>query len=125
MAGLAIFGYLRRAPKPPRVVRFEVAIPPNLISIDTPRISPDGQTLAFNATDTEGKNQIWIRPLNALVAQPLAGTEGTTRPFWSPDSRFLGFFAGGKLKKIDVGGGPPTKICDAPTGSTEPGARKG
>jgi serine/threonine protein kinase/Tol biopolymer transport system component len=116
-AALAVFGYLRRAPKPPRLVRFEVPIPPNLISIDMPRISPDGQTLAFNATDSEGKNQIWIRPLNALVAQPLAGTEGTTRPFWSPDSRFLGFFSGGKLKKIDVAGGPPTKICDAPTGA--------
>ncbi len=117
VSGLAIFGYLRRAPKPPRVTRFEVAIPPNITSIDMPRISPDGQTLAFNATDAEGKTQIWIRPLNALVAQPLAGTEGTTRPFWSPDSRFLGFFSGGKLKKIDVSGGPPTKICDAPTGA--------
>jgi serine/threonine protein kinase len=116
-AASATYGYLRRAPRPPRLVRFEVPIPPNLISIDTPRISPDGQTLAFNATDAEGKTQIWIRPLNALVAQPLAGTEGTSRPFWSPDSRFLAFFSGGKLKKIDVGGGPPTKICDAPTGS--------
>src|SRR6185295_6351553 len=65
----------------------------------------------------EGKTQIWVRPLNALVAHPLAGTEGTTRPFWSPDSRFIGFFAGGKLHKIDVAGGPPTKICDAPGGS--------
>ncbi len=111
------YGFLRRAPKPPRVTRFEIAIPPNITSIDIPRISPDGQTLAFNATDAEGKTQIWIRPLNALVAQPLAGTDGTTRPFWSSDSRFLGFFSGGKLKKIDVSGGPPTKICDAPTGA--------
>jgi eukaryotic-like serine/threonine-protein kinase len=115
-AGLA-YGFVRRAPKPPRVVRFEVQVPPNLISIDSPRISPDGQTLAFNATNGEGQNQIWVRPLNALVAQPLAGTEGTTRPFWSPDSKFLGFFSGGKLKKIDIAGGPPTKICDAPTGA--------
>ena len=116
VAALA-YGFVRRAPKPPRLVRFEVAIPANVTSIDMPRISPDGQTLAFNATDSEGKTQIWIRPLNALVAQPLAGTEGTTRPFWSPDSRFLGFFSGGKLKKVDVAGGPPTKICDAPTGA--------
>jgi hypothetical protein len=55
--------------------------------------------------------------LNALVAQPLNGTEGTTRPFWSPDSRFLGFFAEGKLKKIEVTGGPAQKICDAATGA--------
>ena len=51
------------------------------------------------------------------TAQPLAGTEDTTRPFWSPDSRFLGFFAEGKLKKVDVSGGPPQKICDAPGGA--------
>jgi eukaryotic-like serine/threonine-protein kinase len=110
-------GYWKRTPKPQRVVRFEIPVPPNVSAIDTPRISPDGQTLAFNATDAEGKTQIWVRPLNALAAHPLAGTEGTTRPFWSPDSRFLGFFAGGKLHKIDVAGGPPTKICDAPTGA--------
>ena len=116
-AGLATFGYLRRAPKPVQTMRFEVAIPPNVIAIDTPRISPNGRILAFNATDTGGLTRIWTRPLNALAAQPLPGTEGTTRPFWSPDSRFLGFFQGGKLMKIDVSGGPPTKICDAPTGS--------
>ncbi len=110
------YGFLRRAPKPPRLVRFEVANPPGLTTIDAPKISPDGKILAFNATDSNGKTQIWIRPLNALTAQPLPGTEGTRRPFWSPDSRFLGFVADGKLKKIDVTGGPPTKICDAPTG---------
>jgi Tol biopolymer transport system component len=114
-AALATFGWMRRAPQPPRLVRFEVAIPPNVIAIDAPKISPDGKMLAFNATDSNGKTQIWLRPLNALVAQPLAGTEGTRRPFWSPDSRFLAFMAEGKLKKIDVTGGPPTKICDAPT----------
>jgi eukaryotic-like serine/threonine-protein kinase len=58
-----------------------------------------------------------VRAMNALAAQPLPGTEGTTRPFWSPDSRFLGFFAEGKLKKIEVTGGPAQKICDAPTGA--------
>ena len=116
-AGALAYGFVRRSPKPPRTVRFEVPVPPNLISIDTPRISPDGQILAFNATNSEGTNQIWVRPLNALVAQPLAGTEGAGRLFWSPDSKFVGFFSGGKLKKIDVAGGPPTKVCDAPTGS--------
>jgi eukaryotic-like serine/threonine-protein kinase len=110
------FGFWKRAPKPPRVVRFEIPIPVGITAIDAPKISPDGKTLAFNATGSDGKTQIWIRPLNALTAQPLPGTEGTRRPFWSPDSRFLGFVADGKLKKIDVTGGPPTKICDAPTG---------
>src|SRR5262245_42743558 len=110
------YGFLRRTPKPLRVVRFEIANPPDVMNIDAPKISPDGKTLAFNATDKDGKTRIWIRPLNALTSQPLVGTEGTRRPFWSPDSRFLAFVADGKLKKIDVTGGPPTKICDAPTG---------
>jgi Tol biopolymer transport system component len=116
-AGALAVGFVRRAPAPPRILRFEIPTPPDVTAVDAPRISPDGKMLAFNATDTSGKNRIWIRPLNALAAQPLAGTEGTTRPFWSPDSRFLGFFAEGKLKKIDVAGGPPQKICDAPTGA--------
>ena len=115
-AGLA-YGFVRRAPEKARAVRFEIQIPEGVVAIDAPRISPDGRYLAFNATDAEGKTQIWIRAMNALAAQPLPGTEGTTRPFWSPDSRFLGFFAEGKLKKIEVTGGPAQKICDAPTGA--------
>ena len=110
-------GFVRRAPQRPRLVRFEIANPEGITTIDAPRISPDGRYLAFNATDSSGKSRIWLRPLNALVAQPLAGTEGTTRPFWSPDSRFLGFFAEGKLKKVEVSGGPTQKICDAQGGS--------
>ncbi|MGH9366633.1 MAG: protein kinase domain-containing protein [Thermoanaerobaculia bacterium] len=116
-AGALAVGFVRRAPEPPRTVRFEIPTPEEIISIDMPRISPDGRTLAFNATDSQGKTRIWVRSLAALSAQPLAGTEGTTRPFWSPDSRFLAFFADGKLKKIEVTGGPPQKICDAPTGA--------
>ncbi|PYQ65463.1 MAG: hypothetical protein DMF54_10995 [Acidobacteria bacterium] len=111
------FGFVRRAPAKPRAVRFEIVPPEGVIAIDAPRISPDGRYLAFNATDSEGKTRIWVRPLNALAAQPLNGTEGSARPFWSPDSRFLGFIAEGKLKKIEVTGGPAQKICDAPTGA--------
>jgi Tol biopolymer transport system component/tRNA A-37 threonylcarbamoyl transferase component Bud32 len=114
-AAALAYGFVKRAPQPARLVRFEIAIPPGVVNIDAPKVSPDGKLLAFNATDGNGRTQIWLRPLNALTAQPLAGTEGTRRPFWSPDSRFLGFMAEGKLKKIDVTGGPPTKICDAPT----------
>jgi Tol biopolymer transport system component len=116
MAGLG-YGFVRRAPKPPQIVRFEIPTPPEVTTIDAPRISPDGRLLAFNATDASGKVRIWLRPLNALAAQPLSGTDGAGRPFWSPDSRFLGFVADGKLKKVDVSGSPPTKICDAPGGS--------
>ena len=111
------FGFIRRAPAKPRAVRFEIATPEGIIGIDAPRISPDGRYLAFNATDLDGKTRIYVRALNSLTAQPLAGTEGAARPFWSPDSRFLGFMAEGKLKKIKVTGGPAQKICDAPTGA--------
>ncbi len=114
--GFAI-GFLRRAPAPLRTVRFDLAVPEGVTAIDASRISPDGRTLAFNATDATGKSRIWIRPLNALKAHPLEGTEGAKRPFWSPDSRTLAFIADGKLMKVDVGGGPAQKICDAATGS--------
>ena len=61
---------------------------------------------------------LWVRPLDAVVAQSLAGTEGATYPFWSPDSRFVAFLAQGKLKKIDVSGGAPLTLCDASLGAT-------
>ncbi|HEV2064029.1 MAG TPA: protein kinase, partial [Thermoanaerobaculia bacterium] len=76
-------------------------------------LSFDGRRLAFVAMTAEGKNLLWVRPLSGMAAQPLAGTDGASYPFWSPDSRFLGFFAGGKLKKIDASGGPPQVLCDA------------
>src|SRR5262249_52821542 len=62
----------------------------------------------------EGKARVWIRPLDALIAMPLAGTEGGSSPFWSPDGASLGFFAGGKLKTIAASGGPVQNVCAAP-----------
>ncbi len=108
---------LTRTTPPARVVRFEVANPDGIFNVGAPRLSPDGRYLAFNATDPTGNTRIWVRQLNSLTAQPLTGTEGSARPFWSPDSRFIGFMADGKLKKIEVSGGPAQKICDAPTGA--------
>src|SRR5439155_398253 len=70
-------------------------------------ISPDGTSLVFVATDALGKAQLWVRRLDAFSAQPLAGTDDAVFPFWSPDSRFLGFFAQGKLKTVAVAGGCP------------------
>ena len=78
-------------------------------------LSPDGTQLAFVGV-SEGVPALWVRPLDSLTPERLPGTEGATYPFWSPDSRFLGFFADGKLKKIDVSGGPPQTLCDAPFG---------
>ncbi len=74
-------------------------------------ISPDGRRLAFVARTAEDKNYIWVRPMDRPMATLLAGTEGAVCPFWSPDSRFIGFFAEGKLKKIDASGGPAETLC--------------
>ena len=73
-------------------------------------ISPDGLRLVFSAT-VAGKVQLWIRPLAALTAQPLPGTEGATLPFWRPDSQAIGFFADSKLKWIHAAGGPTTTLA--------------
>ena len=77
-------------------------------------ISPDGATLAFVASDASGTSFLWIRELGNLTMRSLEGTENAHSPFWSPDSRSLAFFAGGKLKKIAVSGGSPEVLCDAP-----------
>jgi len=76
-------------------------------------ISPDGATIAFAVRDAGGKVSLWLRPINSIAMQPLPGTEGASYPFWSPDSRFIGYFAGGKLMKISATGGPPQTLCSA------------
>lgn len=85
-------------------------------SAGTPQISPDGTRLVFTARDDKGKIQLYLRTLSSLTATPLAGTDAGSYPFWSPDSREIGFFADGKLKKIDVNVGPPQILCDAAIG---------
>ncbi len=121
---LGSFAHFRPAPQQTNAVRFTL-FPPEKWSLagtgtvttgaSAPvMISPDGQKIAFVAVSEEGKSLLWVRSLDALTAQSLAGTEGASAPFWSPDSRTLGFFTGGKLKKIDVSGGPPITLCDAP-----------
>lgn len=81
-----------------------------------PVLSPDGGSIAFVATGSDGKNMVWVRPMNAPEAHLLPGTDGATFPFWSPDNRSLGFFAGGKLKTIDLSGGSALSVCDAAFG---------
>jgi serine/threonine protein kinase len=115
---------IRQGPEPVPV-RFRIHPPEGLTSIDSPRISPDGRVLAFNATDTTGITMIWLRPLDALDASPLPGTEGAERPFWSPDSRFLGFFTNGRLKKISISGGPAQVLGEAATGADGAWGRDG
>jgi eukaryotic-like serine/threonine-protein kinase len=80
-------------------------------------LSPDGRLLAFVGASQDGRRQLWLRPLDDVTAHPLPGTDGATFPFWSPDSRYLGFFTSRSMKKIDVAGGPPQTIYEgAPYG---------
>jgi serine/threonine protein kinase len=110
-----VISSLRRAPVDTPVTRVSV-LPPEKSTLSTVTVSPDGRRLAIIATDATGKRLLWVRPLDALVAQPLAGTDDAIQPFWSPDSRFIGFFAGRKLKKIEVAGGSPSTLCNALNG---------
>ena len=110
------------APRAEPVVRSSILPPPGgaflmmAVEAGPPVLSPDGTRLAFTARDEKGKIMLYVRPLNSLTAQPLTGTEEAMYPFWSPDSLEIGFFAGGKLRRIDAGGGPPQTICDAANG---------
>ena len=76
-------------------------------------VSPDGRRLALIGVDTSGRTMLHMRPLNRRIPQMLAGTEGASFPFWSPDSRFIAFLAQGKLKKVDANGGDVATLCDA------------
>ena len=80
-------------------------------------ISPDGRRLAFVAAALDGGTALWIRSLAAGAAQQLTGTEGATFPFWSPDSRQVGFFQTSKLKSVDPSSGAVQILCDAPGGA--------
>ena len=77
-------------------------------------ISPDGRAVAFVAADASGASTLWVRALDSLAARSLPGTDNARYPFWSPDNRSLGFFAAGRLKRIDVAGGPAIALCNSP-----------
>jgi serine/threonine protein kinase len=109
----ALVAQFRQRPAEQRPVTLSL-LPPDKSTFDSLAISPDGKVLAFAATDANGETQFWVRSLDSSSPQPLAGTRGAIHPFWSPDSRWLGFFADGKLKKIEVAGGLPQTLCESP-----------
>jgi eukaryotic-like serine/threonine-protein kinase len=122
-AGIAAYGYLRRAPAAPAPRVRSYLLPPEKTEFAVQdadggslTISPDGRFATFATQTANAKSTLWLQPLGDGAARPIAGAEGARFPFWSPDSRFLAFFDSGKLQKIDVSGGPALNVCDAPEG---------
>ena len=104
-------------------VRFPISPPEKVSRVGRPSISPDGTQIVFGGLDDDGKWSLWVRRMDSYIAQRLQGTAGVRGGgnrvlirgyFWSPDSRSIGFFADGELKKIDVSGGPPVSLTDIP-----------
>lgn len=119
---LAVFAYFHKPEKQATTIRFHIAAPENSTFNFAGRdagpvtVSPDGTQIAFVATTTDGKKLLFVRKLNTVTPQALNGTNGAAYPFWSADSKNLGFFADGKLKKIAASGGSVQTLCDAPVG---------
>jgi serine/threonine protein kinase/Tol biopolymer transport system component len=117
----------RKSAQAVQITRFQVYPPANMAlrtqlgGASRATVSPDGTRLVFAAVDRAGRSQLWIRAFDSFDALPLTGTDGASLPFWSPDSRWVGFFVGGKLRKVDAAGGSPQTICDVeslPRGAT-------
>jgi eukaryotic-like serine/threonine-protein kinase len=104
--------YLRGTPAEPLPTRFDILTPPTGDPVSF-ALSLDGRQLAFVAT-AESKSRLWVRPFDDVTPHALAGTEGASFPFWKPDGKAIGFFADGKLKRIDLGAGTPQVLADAP-----------
>jgi serine/threonine protein kinase/Tol biopolymer transport system component len=119
VAALAVGGelYFRRAPGDVRAYRASILLPPGVglpsIANGHFALSPDGRRLAFLGVERSDVTRLWVRSLDGLSGQPLAGTEGAVMPFWSPDSQSIGFFADGKVKTVDATGSPPVNLADA------------
>jgi len=114
-------GRLTQTPWPNGLVRLSVNPPEKTIfsgasvgSISVPQfaLSPDGRFIVFGASAPGTTTMLWLRPMEEIAAHPLPGTENAEYPFWSPDSRWVGFFAQGKLKKIPSGGGTVQLIAE-------------
>src|SRR5262245_25553548 len=116
LLGVIAFGfawaYFTRQPVIDARVFKTSILPPEKASFGQVAVSPDGKWLAFNAA-TGGKIQLWLRALDTGEEKALPGTERANYPFWSPDSKWIGFFTPGKLKKVEISGGLPVTVCDA------------
>ncbi len=120
LAALAFAGGVAlRKPTPQPVMRTSILLPPKTSSDSANNpiaVSPDGSKVVLAAAGPDGKPRLWVRAMDGMEMTPMAGTEGATCPFWSPDGRFIGFFADHKLKKVPSAGGSVLTICDAADG---------
>ena len=119
LAGLALAVPYFRSSSPPadtHAMRFLVYPLEQSNVVSSALISPDGRRLVMRIADSSGKLALWMRLLDSVATQMLPGTEGAGSFFWSADSRSIGFFAAGKLKRVDVAGGTAQNICDSSEG---------
>jgi Tol biopolymer transport system component len=131
LAGLLVYT-LRKEPPATATVRFQIGPPENAFfgsasgigraeGSSGAAVSPDGTQLTFIATEKPARTQLWLRRLDTFTSRPLPGTDDALMPFWSPDSRSIGFFAAGQLKRIDLADGTVSTVADAariPRGGT-------
>jgi serine/threonine protein kinase len=117
IAALAIpaTNHLREAP--PREMRLQIVTPPTRAPLNF-ALSPDGRSIVFVAAEspTDTAQHLFLRTLDETTARAIAGTAGARNPFWSPDSKSIGFFASGQLYRIDISGGPAQALAPAPVG---------
>jgi len=119
VVGALVWNFAGPRPADTPAMRFTVQAPPHVDLTGDPNqqaISPDGTMLVFAANDSTGQTSLWLRRLGTFGASELPGTRGAYLLFWSPDSRYVGFFADDKLKRIRIEGGRPENLCAAPSG---------
>jgi Tol biopolymer transport system component len=121
-AGVTLNALLKKEDIPARVMRTSI-LPAEKVRFNLRgihpgpiTISPNGERIAYAGLASGGAPLLYVRDLNSMETRSLRGTDGAGYPFWSPDGRSIGFFAAGKLKRVDVGGGPPLTLCEAPVG---------
>jgi len=116
-AAFAYAYFNRHADNSSMAVRLSFSLPANLsfndVQYDSAVVSPDGKRVAFSATDSGGKQWLYVRELDSTEAKQLPGSENPLEPFWSPDSKAIGYGSNGKLKRSDLSGGSAQVICDA------------